>query len=98
MERYLIPITACVFACARIIYTVYNIYTQCHEDEHLHDQWEDDELDWGEDANPVEPAFIAEDELDWELEVNGGRWLDINGHLMWLPWHIIEGDAGYWSS
>ena len=51
----------------------------------LHDQWEDDELDWGEDANPVEPAFIAEDELEWELEVYGGRWLDINGQLMWLP-------------
>ena len=45
MGRYLIPITACVFACARIIYTVYNIYTQCHEDEHLHDQWEDNESD-----------------------------------------------------
>ena len=63
----------------------------------LHDQWEDDELDWGEDANPVEPAFIAEDELEWELEVYGGRWLDLNGQLMWLPWHIIEGDAGYLS-
>ena len=33
------------FTCVRIIYTVYNIYT--HEDEHLHDQWEDDESDWG---------------------------------------------------
>ena len=50
----------------------------------------------GEDANPVQPAFIAEDdEFEWELEVNGGRWLDINGQLMWLLWNIIEGDAGY---
>ena len=86
-----------MFLHVHVSFTLYNIYT--HEDEHLHDQWEDNESDWGEDANPVEPAFIAEDdELEWELEVNGGRWLDINGQLMWLPWNIIEGDAGYSSS
>lgn len=49
----------------------------------------------------MEPAFIAGnnhiDELeDWELEVDGfgGRWLDIKGQLMLLPWNIIEGNDG----